>query len=344
MSARASAISVRPRRWAAPLLVAGAAAIAAALVVQNRSRRAEREHPPTGSFVEIDGVRLHYVERGEGAPLVLLHGLGTMSSDFLLSDLVEMAARKYRVIVFDRPGYGHSERPRLGTAWDPQAQARLLHGALQRIGADRAIILGHSWASLIAISMALQHPLAVRSLVLEAGYCYPTLRPDMLLLAPPAIPVVGDFLRYTFAPLLLRAFWPWFVRRMFAPARVPASFWRFPVWMTARPSQLRATAAESVEALAAAAMLSRRYREIRVPVVVVAGAGDAIVDPFAHSERLHGDIRPSEFRLVPRMGHMLHHLVPERVLEAIDAAAGLGKAAPIRMLRRVPAYGPSDLA
>ena len=131
---------------------------------------------------------------------------------------------------------------------------------------------------------------------------------------------------------------------MFAPAPVPARFWRFPAWMTARPSQLRATAAESAEALAAAATLSKRYREIRVPVVVIAGADDAVVDPFAHSERLHGDVRPSEFRLVPAMGHMLHHLVPERVMEAIEAAAELGKAAPTRMLRRVPAYGPSSVA
>ena len=224
----------RRSRWKGPLLVALAAAVAAALVVRDRSRRAEREHPPTGRFIEVDGVRLHYVERGEGAPLVLLHGLATMSLDFLLSDLVEMAARKYRVIVFDRPGYGHSERPCPRTAsWDPQAQARLLHLALERIGADRAIVLGHSWASLVAVSMALQHPASVRSLVLEAGYHYPTVRPDMLLLAPPAIPVLGDFLRHTFAPLLLRACWPLFVRRMFAPAPVPPRFWRFPAWMTA---------------------------------------------------------------------------------------------------------------
>jgi pimeloyl-ACP methyl ester carboxylesterase len=191
--------------------------------------------------------------------------------------------------------------------------------------------------------MALQHPRSVRSLVLEAGYCYPSFRPDMLLLTPPALPGLGGLLRHTISPLLLRAAWPLFVKRMFAPARVPAHFWRFPAWMTARPSQLRATAAESAEALLAASSLSRRYREIRVPVVVIAGAGDVVVDPFAHSERLHGDVRPSEFRLVPAMGHMLHHLVPERVMEAIEAAAELGKATPIRLSRRVPAYAPTGL-
>lgn len=336
--------SLRRSRWGRRLVAAGAATLVAALIVRNRSRRAERQHPPSGRFVEVDGVRLHYVERGAGEPLVLLHGLATMGLDFLLSDLVELAARKYRVIVFDRPGYGHSERPRRGTVWDPQAQAQLLHGALQQIGADRPIVLGHSWASLVAVSMALQHPQSVRSLVLEAGYYYPGFRPDLLLLASPAIPVLGDFLRHTFSPLLLRAAWPLLLKRMFAPVAVPASFRRFPAWMTARPSQLRATAVESAELGVAAARLGKRYREIRVPVVVIAGAGDALVDPSAHSERLHGDIRPSQFHLVPAMGHMLHHLVPERVMEAIEAAAGLGKATPNRLSRRVPAYAPPDVA
>jgi pimeloyl-ACP methyl ester carboxylesterase len=342
MTPRRSVGTRRPR-WGRGLLLAGAAALAAALFVRDRSRRAEHDNPPTGRFVEVDGVRLHYVERGEGPPLVLLHGLTTMGLDFLLSDLVEMAAGKYRVIVFDRPGYGHSERPRDGTRWDPQAQARLLHGALRQLGADRAIVLGHSWASLVAVSMALQHPRSVRGLVLESGYCYPGLRADMALLAAPAIPWLGDFLRHTFAPLLLRASWPLFLRRMFAPAPVPARFLRFPAWMTARPSQLRASAAESADAPAAAATLSRRYREIRVPVVVIAGDGDALLDPAQHSKRLHGDVRPSELRVVPAMGHMLHHLVPERVMEAIEAAAELGKATPRQLSRRVPAYVPTGL-
>jgi pimeloyl-ACP methyl ester carboxylesterase len=60
----------------------------------------------------VQGVRLHYLERGTGTPLVLLHGNGSMIEDFQSSGLVHLAAKKYRVIVFDRPGFGHSERPR----------------------------------------------------------------------------------------------------------------------------------------------------------------------------------------------------------------------------------------
>ena len=66
-----------------------------------KGRRAPQS--PQGQFLEIDGARLHYVERGEGEPLVLLHGNGSMIQDFESSGLLDKAAKKYRVIVFDRP-------------------------------------------------------------------------------------------------------------------------------------------------------------------------------------------------------------------------------------------------
>ena len=95
-------------------------------------------------LVDADGVRLHYLERGEGLPLVLLHGNGSMIQDFVSSGLVDLAARQHRVIVFDRPGYGHSPRPR-GRVWSPQAQADLFRAALERLGVSQAVIMGHSW-------------------------------------------------------------------------------------------------------------------------------------------------------------------------------------------------------
>jgi pimeloyl-ACP methyl ester carboxylesterase len=84
----------------------------------------------------VDGVRLHYVEQGTGEPLVLLHGNGSMIQDFATSGLVKTAAETYRVIVFDRPGFGYSNRPR-GKVWTPDAQASLLRHALARLGFRR---------------------------------------------------------------------------------------------------------------------------------------------------------------------------------------------------------------
>jgi hypothetical protein len=69
---------------------------ASAVLVRWRTRRTEKANPPQGRFVEVDGVRLHYVERGEGQPLVLLHGNGTMIQDFGVSGLIDLASRRYR--------------------------------------------------------------------------------------------------------------------------------------------------------------------------------------------------------------------------------------------------------
>ena len=155
-----------------PLIAVAAAAIGAlavsALVNRRIAKKAERDNPPQGRFLEVDGVRLHYVERGRGQPLVLLHGNGSMIQDFESSGLVDAAAKTYRVIVFDRPGYGYSERPRT-TAWTPQAQADLLYRALRQIGISRATVLGHSWGASVAVALALNHPDMVGGLILASG-------------------------------------------------------------------------------------------------------------------------------------------------------------------------------
>jgi pimeloyl-ACP methyl ester carboxylesterase len=151
------------------------AAVASALLNRWLAQKAERRNPPLGRFITVDGVRLHYVERGTGTPLVLLHGNGTMIEDFQSSGLIDLAAKKYRVIAIDRPGFGYSERPRR-TVWTPEAQADLIAAALKEIGVPRAIVLGHSWGTLVAVSLALKYPQEVQALILASGYYYPKAR------------------------------------------------------------------------------------------------------------------------------------------------------------------------
>ena len=76
-------------------------------------------------------------------PVVLLHGNGTMGDDFELSGLVDEAAQRHRVWVFDRPGFGYTDRPRT-TTWTPARQADLLARALRQIGVERAVVVGYS--------------------------------------------------------------------------------------------------------------------------------------------------------------------------------------------------------
>jgi pimeloyl-ACP methyl ester carboxylesterase len=310
----------RPPKWRVGLAAVGV--LAATAVVNHRlAKRAEQRNPPVGRFIDVDGVRLHYLERGEGPPLVLLHGNGSMIQDFVSSGLVDMAARNHRVIVFDRPGYGHSTRPR-GRVWSPQAQADLLQTALDRLGVSPAVILGHSWGASVAVALALEHPQMVRGLVLASGYYYPTARVDMALLSGPAMPLAGDVSRYTIAPIVSRLVWPLLLRKIFGPAPVPAKFKGFPEEMAVRPSQIHAEAAESALLIPSAAAMCKDYAALTMPVAIVVGAEDRLIDPAAQSRRLHQAIAQSSFHLVQGCGHMVHQTNPEAVMKAINAAHG----------------------
>jgi len=299
------------RGWLVPALLGSAAALgASALYAVSKTREAEKRYPAIGDFMTVDGVRLHYIERGHGQPLVLIHGNGTMIQDFLVSGIVDVLAKHYRVIIFDRPGYGYSDRPR--GLWTPRAHATLFQKALQQLGVSQAVVLGHSWGSLVAVALALQAPQLVRSLVLASGYYYPTLRADVILSSPPAIPIIGDVLRYTVSPLVGRALLPGMIKGMFAPAAVPERFdQEFPKELLLRPLQLRASAEDAAMMTPVTVELQKHYRELKLPVVIITGGDDQIADVGRQSERLHRELPGSEFIVVPGMGHMIHHLAPD---------------------------------
>lgn len=302
--------------WRTAGLVAAALG-AAALFVNAKTRQAEADNPPKGKFIDVDGVRLHYVDQGIGEPLVLLHGNGITASDFEASGLLQQAAQRYRVIAFDRPGFGWSERPR-STIWTPEAQAALINKALKQLGIEQPVVVGHSWGTLVALAMGLNHQQDVRGLVLVSGYYYPSVRLDVALLSQPAIPVLGDVLRHTVSPLLSRALWPLLVKRIFSPAPVPDSFKRLPVWMMLRPSQLRASGAESALMIPSAAKLYKRYPELTIPVQILAGADDALINPEHNAARLVDDLPDSSVQYRPGQGHMVHYAHADDILHAVD--------------------------
>ena len=292
----------------------------AASAILNRvlAKKAERRNPPTGRFITINGVRLHYVERGTGRPLVLLHGNGSMIQDFESSGLIDLAAMKYRVIAFDRPGFGHSDRPR-STVWTPEAQANLLNAALTKMGVSQPLVLGHSWGTLVAVALALNYPRNVRALILASGYYYPTVRADVLMLSPPALPLVGDVLSHTISPLLGRLLWPIFLRKIFGPNPVPKKFAGFPEEMAIRPSQIRAAAAETALMIPAAYGFREAYGHLKMPVAIVAGREDRVSEAQQSAE-LHRDIAHSTFRCISNKGHMVHQTATAEVMAAIDLA------------------------
>ena len=308
------------------LLAAGAAAAATAAVVYARAKRAERRHPPTGRLLEVDGIRVHVDMTGEGPPVVLLNGNGTMVQDWAISGLVDALRRDFRVIAIDRPGYGYTERPRT-RLWTAPAQADLIWKTLLRLGIERPIVVGHSWGTMAALALALDHPEAVRALVLLSGYYFPTKRLDVWAFAPPAIPVVGDVMRYTVSPLLGSVLAPKMVAKMFEPLAVPRRFTtHFPIELALRPWQIRASAEDSAFMVPGAAALQKRYRELRLPVAILSGTEDRVVTPKHQSVRLTDRIEDAELTLVPGIGHMLHYFAQDEIARAVDRVAARSKA------------------
>jgi pimeloyl-ACP methyl ester carboxylesterase len=310
------------RRYPAITAVAGAATLLAATAMVNRqlAKKAQRDNPPQGRFIDIDGVRLHYVERGNGRPLVLFHGNGSMIQDFESSGLIDLAAGNYRVIVFDRPGFGHSSRPR-NAAWTPDAQAELFKKALDRLSVQRAIVLGHSWGASVAVALAIRHPSSVEALVLASGYYFPTARADVAAASVAAIPGLGDIVSHTISPIVSRLMWRAMLRKLFGPRSVPEKFAGFPKEMAVRPSQMRASAAEAALMFPGAFAASKTYGELEMPTIILAGENDRLIDINEQSVRLHDEVKQSKLHRIAGAGHMIQQSATPVLMAAIDEAA-----------------------
>lgn len=304
---------------ASPRGLAAIALVGAGLAIANHmlARRAESRHQDLGTFIEADGVRLRYLARGEGPPVVLLHGNGTMIEDWLASGVFDELAATNRVIAIDRPGFGFSERSHT-SIWTPQRQAATIAAALRKLNVEQATVVGHSFGTLVALALALDHPQAVSRLVLISGYYYPTARLDAAIFSPPALPVIGTVLRHTLSPWISRLLAPLVSRRVFAPAPVPATWTEhFPMEMVHRPGQIRALGGDSGLMIPSAAALSKRYGEVSVPVTIITGDGDRIANPERQSERLHAHLAGSRLITLPGIGHMAHYLAPDQISAAV---------------------------
>ena len=296
-------------------------AIPVVLVIGNIlfSFLAERKNPPIGRFIECEGVRLHYLDRGDPlAPTVILfHGNGSLIQDLIISGLVDRLAGRNRVLCFDRPGFGYSQRPR-SRIWNATSQAGLFVKVLQQLGVRDPIVIGHSWGALVAAAIGMQNSYPVRGLVLASGYYFPTWRWDFWMMSGPAIPVLGDIMRYTVAPAISWAILPSLIRKIFAPRLVPDDFKNeFPSSLTIRPKQLRAAAEESAFLIPEAARLQSSYSSIRCPVHIFHGTADQLIEA-EQAKRLHRVVSRSDLHLVNNAGHMVTYADEGQIAEAVD--------------------------
>jgi len=159
------------------VLVALGAGLAGLVLWKARANeaRAEAAFPPEGQVVMVDGHRVHAVvmgsEDGTRPDLVLLHGASGNTRD-MTYHLAPRLARDYRVIVLDRPGLGYTERiNRTGATIIEQAE--LMQKAAALFGAEKPIVLGHSYGGAVALAWAVTRPDHIAAVVDVAGAAKP---------------------------------------------------------------------------------------------------------------------------------------------------------------------------
>jgi pimeloyl-ACP methyl ester carboxylesterase len=301
--------------------IAGLAALAGAAWTRLIVARAERAFPATGEYVEANGARLRYVERGAGPPVVLVHGAFGGLEDWTATGILDELARDHRVLAFDRPGHGWSSSPRTDAS-SPIEQARSLRAALRALGVERPLVAGFSWGGAVAIAWAIEAPEEIAGLALVNPVAYPwpgaTATPFVLS----GIPLAGPLFAHTLAAPLGTWMTAGSARRAFEPAPVPASFARSPVPLALRPQTFLVETRDMRLLKAAVAIQSPRHGEIRAPLAILAGRGDRVTHWDFHSEPLSRAVAGAELRVLDDAGHQVLHSHPAEVVALVRRVAG----------------------
>ena len=296
-------------------LVAGAAVLGTALT----ARAVERRVPRQGRTLHLGGEQVHYVDRGQdqtgGPAVVLIHGLGGQLAHFTHSLMDALPGR--RLVALDRGGSGYSTRNRDGSA-ALAAQAAQVGRAIEALGLEKPLVVGHSLGGAVALQLAADRPDLVGGLALIAPLTQhmeeaPAVFRALTIKSAPARGLVA----WTLATPLSAATRKKALGVVFSPEPVPDDFGTAGGGdLGLRPSVFLAASGDLRAARDAMPALVQRYGEIQVPVGILYGRDDAILAAGEHGESAAGMLPTAELTLVDG-GHMLPLTQPGVVADFI---------------------------
>lgn len=312
-----------------PLITGGFAAALgmAGLAAYSRhvGRVAEALVPPDGDFAEVEGARLHYVDKGpRGAQdpvIVLIHGLAGQMRNFNY-EVADRLAETHRVILVDRPGSGHSLAAP-GTHPGLRAQGALIAAFLDRLEIERPLLVGHSMGGAVSLAAALAAPGRIGGLALLAPLTQPQ---------PFGSAAVQEFFRggaplrrlvaHTIAVPILQLRSRRAVRRAFMPEHAPDDFAiRGGGILSLRPETIDIAATELVHANPDLSEMAALYQTLDLPSAILFGAQDAVLDPERDGAPTAAAIPSCRYEVIAG-GHMIPATQPDRIVRFIlDTAA-----------------------
>lgn len=276
--------------------------------------RAEVPNSAYSHFAEIDGVRLHYQEKGNGTPLVLIHGF--TSSTYSWKEVFEPLAKNFHVIALDLKGFGFSGKP--DGDYSRRAQAVLVAHLLDHLKIDKAWLCGSSMGGEVALNFALLNPARVAGLILidSAGVVVPgagSLAPGYLL-----IPGIGRLLM-AFALTSDKLVREGLEKSFYDQSKVTAervAYYHRP--LKTRGGQLGALRARTQSS---AFPIEPDLNKIAAPTLIIWGAQDALI-PLEAGRRMHSLIKDSKLLILESCGHLPQEEMPTRVLEEVTRFIG----------------------
>lgn len=279
----------------------------------------ENTYEPSGSFIGPEGERTHFVdtqlEPGQDGPTVLfIHGASGNLNDQRVP--FEPALQgKARMIFVDRPGHGYSDRVDAET---PAQQAERYKELLDELNVDKTVVVGHSLGAASAVAFAVLYPEYTKGLVLAAPATHPWPTGVSWYYDLASTPVLGHLFTETIlVPYGMQTIESG-VGSVFDPQPAPADYVeQAAIPLVFRPWVFRNNARDVAGLNAFVSEFSSRYKEIKVPTVIVTGDKDDVVSAAIHSIGLENDIEGAELIVLPGIGHKPEYVATQTLVDAI---------------------------
>jgi pimeloyl-ACP methyl ester carboxylesterase len=301
------------------LLVVGLVGFTASM-----ARRVEARLPPRGTFVDIGGERMHYLDTGGAGPAVLMiHGLGGNLLHFDYA-LARRLAGEFRLILVDRPGSGYSTRAEEADA-SVNAQAAAIAALIGKLNLGKPLVVGHSLGGAVSLALALHHRDHVGGLALFAPVTHP------IRDVPPVFR--GLFIRSAWARKVVA----WTVatplglineantqKFVFSPETPTPDFdTRAGGALLLRPSAFSATSADAVAVSDTPAIEEnvKLYSTLAVPFAMMFGKGDSLLVPADHAATMKALVPALDLEMTDG-GHMMPFTAPDRCAAMVRRVAG----------------------
>jgi pimeloyl-ACP methyl ester carboxylesterase len=292
-----------------------------AIFSAHTARQVEKLLPPRGRFINVDGERIHYLDEGSGPPLVLIHGLAGQARVFTHS-LLDHLKSNHRVIILDRPGCGYSTRaPKSSAA--VSAQARTVAAFIEALELERPLVVGHSLGGAVALALALNHPEQVAGLALLAPLTH---APDEIAPLFRGLAISSPFVRHLVGwtsaiPISIRN--RAFVLDMaFGPDPVAHDYGtRGGGLLNLRPHSFINASRDLMAAKADVKDMEDRYHRLTIPVGILFGTADRILDATRHGTAMATKVPGLDLELIEGAGHMIVITAAERSAKFIMRVA-----------------------